>query len=75
MKVKPHHWNEHQVMLFYTGQFHMYVIHLKFTNSTLNPNAAGGYFGQYKMMQKSLKMIETLANGYSSESTQRELST
>ena len=26
------------------------------------------------MMQKSEKMIETLANGYSSESTQRELS-
>ena len=31
-------------------------------------------FAQYKMMQKSWKMIETLANGYSSESTQWELS-
>ena len=30
----------------------------------VNPYAAGGYFGQYKMMQKSWKMIETLANGY-----------
>ena len=28
----------------------------------------------YKMMQKSWKMIETLAHGYSSESTQQELS-
>ena len=36
----------------------------------LNPYAAGGYFGQYKMMQKSWKMIETWANGYSFESTQ-----
>ena len=26
------------------------------------------------MMQKKMKMTETLANGYSSESTQRELS-
>ena len=31
-------------------------------------------FGQYKKMQKTWKMTETLANGYSSESTQRELS-
>ena len=31
-------------------------------------------FGQYKMMQKSWNMIETLAHGYSYESTQRELS-
>ena len=31
-------------------------------------------FGQYKMMRKTWKMSETLANGYSSESTQRELS-
>ena len=28
----------------------------------------------YKRMQKTLKMTETLANGYSYESTQRELS-
>ena len=31
-------------------------------------------FGQYKMMQKNFKMTETLANGYSYESAQRELS-
>ena len=29
-------------------------------------------FGQYKMMQKSWNMIETLAHGYSYESTQRK---
>ena len=40
----------------------------------LNPYAAGGYFGQYKMMQKFWEMTETLANGYSSESTQQEQS-
>ena len=40
----------------------------------LNPYAAGGLFGHYKMMQKSWKMTETLANGYSSERTQREQS-
>ena len=38
------------------------------------PHAAGGYFGQYKMMQKSPKMTETLAMGNSSERTQRALS-
>ena len=38
------------------------------------PFAAGGKFSQYKIMQKGWKMTETLANGYSSESTQRELS-
>ena len=31
-------------------------------------------FGQYKIMQKTLKITETLANGYSSERSQRELS-
>ena len=41
---------------------------------TYSPYAAGGYFGQYKVMQKTLKMTETLANGYSFESTQRKLS-
>ena len=41
---------------------------------TLNPYAAGGYFGQYKMMHNSLKVTETLTHGYSSESTQQELS-
>ena len=35
-----------------------------------NPYAAGGLFGQYKMMQNMLKMIENLADGYLSESTQ-----
>ena len=39
-----------------------------------NPYTAGGLFGQYKMMQKNWKMIETMAYGYSSESTQQELS-
>ena len=39
-------------------------------SNRFNPYAVGGYFGQYKIMQNSLKMTETLANGYSSESTQ-----
>ena len=39
-----------------------------------NPYGAVGYFFQYKIMQKSQKMVETLAYGYSSESTQWELS-
>ena len=39
-----------------------------------NPYAAGGWFGNYKIMQKSRKITETLAHGYSSESTWRELS-
>ena len=33
-----------------------------------------GLFGQYKIMRKTWIMTETLANGYTSESTQRELS-
>ena len=37
----------------------------------LSPYAAGG---QYKMMHKTWKMTETLANGYSYESTRQELS-
>ena len=40
----------------------------------VNPYAAGGYFSQYKMMQKIWKMTETLAHGYSSESTRGALS-
>ena len=40
----------------------------------VNPYAAGGYFGQYKMMRKTWKMTETLENGYSFESTRREIS-
>ena len=40
----------------------------------INPYAAGGFFGHYNMMQKKLKMTETLARRYSSESSQWELS-
>ena len=40
----------------------------------LNPDDAGGKFCQYKMMPKSCKITETLAFGYSYESTQQELS-
>ena len=40
----------------------------------INPYPAGGYFGQYQMMQFPEKNIETLANGYSSVTTMRELS-
>ena len=36
---------------------------------TINPCAAGGYIGQYKIMQKYWKFNETLVYGYSSEST------
>ena len=39
-----------------------------------NPYAAGGKYWQYKIMQKTLKMTETLTHGYSSESSQWELS-
>ena len=39
-----------------------------------NPNAAGGWFCKYKMMYKRWIMTKTLAYGYLSESTQRELS-
>ena len=38
------------------------------------PYAAGVEFGQYEMMQKTWKITETLAHGFSSESTQQELS-
>ena len=44
------------------------------SSSWLNPYAAGSSFGQYEIMQKSGKMIVTLAHWYSSESTQLELS-
>ena len=40
----------------------------------LNSYAADGQLCQFKMMQKSWTYTETLANGYSSESTQWELS-
>ena len=40
----------------------------------INPYVAGGKFGQIKNDAKNLKMTETLAYGYSYESTQRELS-
>ena len=36
--------------------------------------AAGGLFGQYEIMRKKLKMTENLANRYSSDRTQWELS-
>ena len=42
--------------------------------ASFQPYAAGGYVGQYKIMQKSWKITETLAYGYSYESTQWELS-
>ena len=40
----------------------------------INTYTADGLFVRYKMMQKELKMTETLASGYSSESTPSELS-
>ena len=45
-----------------------------FAYKCFNPYDAGGLFGQYKMMQNTWRMMETLAHGYSSESIQRELS-
>ena len=50
------------------------ILHTIVTQQSFNPYAAGGYFGQYKIMLKNLKMTETLANGYSSESAQQDLS-
>ena len=38
----------------------------------LNPYASDGRVGLHKMVKKTCKMIETLACGYSSESTQRD---
>ena len=43
-------------------------------NEHINPYAAGGYFGQYKIMPNSWMIFETWANVYSSERAQRELS-
>ena len=40
----------------------------------ISPHAGGGSFGQCKIKQKTLKMAETLSNGYLSRSTQWELS-
>ena len=40
----------------------------------LHPYAVGGRFSQYKMMQKIWKMVKTLVNECSYESTQQELS-
>ena len=45
------------------------ILHYFFTltfEHSFNPYAAGCLFGQYKMMQNTLKMSETLAHGYSS---------
>ena len=39
-----------------------------------NLYAGGGEFGQFKMTQNTLRITETLAYGYPSESAQRELS-
>ena len=51
----------------------MFIIHVCLLAYNINPFAAGGLFGQYKiihkMMVKSGKIIETLACGYSSESS------
>ena len=44
------------------------------TARQFNPYAAGGKFGQCEMVQKIWKMTDTLAPGYSYESTQRGLS-
>ena len=59
-----------------TRSTHKYLTHeIDTANSwKCSPYAAGGEFGQYKMVQKNWKMTETLAYGYSSESTQQELS-
>ena len=46
----------------------------KCASETFNLYAAGGLFGLYQMMQNPLKIIKTLANGYSSDSAQWELS-
>ena len=54
------------------GKDHYYISLL--SAILVNPYAAGGLFDQYKMMQKAWQMMETLAHGYSSESTQQELS-
>ena len=43
----------------------------KYLTLNINPYAAGG---QYKIMKKNWTMTETLAHGYSSESTRQELS-
>ena len=39
-----------------------------------NPYAADDKFGQYEIMEKSWKITETLAHGYSFEIAQRKLS-
>ena len=46
----------------------------KYSSKYINPYAAGGKFCQYKIMQKTWEITETLANGCSSESTRWELS-
>ena len=56
------------------SQFFLLLKSRKELNS-INSYAAGGYFYQYKMMQKSWKMTETLTYGYSYVNSQRELST
>ena len=69
----------------YTGTSYTYIWYirtyycehsllLQFYTLTLWVLVANLLFSQYIIMWKPLKMTETLANGYSSESTQRELS-
>ena len=68
--------NSFPVMLLPKKTSSKYVLTAVAKNKQVNfnPYTAGGYFGQYKMMQKTWKMTETLANGYPFESTQWELS-
>ena len=49
------------------------IIKAVWYRQNINPYAAGSQLCHYKMMQKTWQMTETLANGYSYESTQREL--
>ena len=50
------------------------TVRLLLAPASINPQAAGGKFGQHKKRQKNWEITETLAYGYSSESTQWELS-
>ena len=43
------------------------------SSKSVNSYAAGGKFGQYKMMQNTWEMSETLAHGYLSECSLRAI--
>ena len=58
----------------YITLFILTLAFLAYLLACVNPYAAGWWFGQYKVMQKTWKITETLANGYSYESIQQELS-